>query len=171
MFAVKSIAFFLLSLLLWFCGHKKEPHESIRPDWSTRKATLQNINGATRGETYLPVYSNIYQDGELRKFSLNSTISIRNISTTQDVYILKIDYYDTTGKKVRGYLDFPIFVKPLETIEIVVADQDKAGGSGANFIFAWATEDKRNPPLFEAIMISTRNQQGLSFATRGVQIH
>jgi hypothetical protein len=28
----------------------------------------------------------------------------------------------------------------------------------------------KNPPLFEAVMISTYGQQGLSFTTRGVQI-
>ena len=59
----------------------------------------------------------------------------------------------------------------METIEIVIEEQDIEGGSGANFVFNWATLNDKNPPLFEAVMISTYGQQGLSFTTRGVQIY
>ena len=64
----------------------------------------------------------------------------------------------------------PIYVLPLETIEIVIEDRDIEGGSGANFVFEWAMKNKKNPPLFEAVMISTYGDQGLSFTTRGIPV-
>ena len=57
----------------------------------------------------------------------------------------------------------------METIEIVIDQVDSVGGTGGNFIFSWATENQYNEPLFEAIMISTDNQQGISFTTQGVK--
>jgi len=41
----------------------------------------------------------------------------------------------------------------LETVEIIIEDRDMEGGSGANFVFDWAIENDKNPPLFEAVMI------------------
>ena len=92
------------------------------------------------------------------------------MSTTDSVYILNADYYNTRGDNIRKYLKIPIYLKPLETAEIIIAEQDIEGGSGANFVFDWAIKNVKNPPLFEAVMISTSGQQGLSFSTRGVRI-
>jgi hypothetical protein len=83
---------------------------------------------------------------------------------------LPADYYNTYGDKIRQYLRQPVFLQPMETIEIIIEEEDKEGGSGANFIFDWAMVNEKNPPLFEAVMISTSGQQGLSFTTRGVDI-
>jgi 5,10-methenyltetrahydromethanopterin hydrogenase len=83
---------------------------------------------------------------------------------------LKADYINTIGENIRQYIKKPIYLKPLETIEIVINEQDIEGGSGANFIFDWTMKNEKNPPLFEAVMISTYGQQGLSFTTRGVPV-
>jgi hypothetical protein len=139
-------------------------------DWAERKAAPVNFSGYSSGQTYLPVYSHIYHVHEQRTFNLTITASIRNISPTDTMYITKADYYNTSGENIRRYLSFPVFVRPMETLEIVIAEEDQAGGSGANFVFTWAVKNPANPPLFEAAMISTYGQQGLSFTTRGVQI-
>jgi hypothetical protein len=107
---------------------------------------------------------------EHQTFDLTSTVSIRNISLSDTVYILTADYYNTIGENIRQYIQKPIYLKPLETLEIIIEEQDFEGGSGANFVFEWAKAKKKNPPLFEAVMISTYGQQGLSFTTRGVEI-
>ena len=63
----------------------------------------------------------------------------------------------------------PIFITPMETINIVIYQTDNAGGTGANFLVNWTLNDKAaNPPLIEAVMKSTAGQQGISFTTRGV---
>lgn len=74
------------------------------------------------------------------------------------------------GKTLEN-ISNPIYLKPLETQEIIIQEQDIEGGSGASFIFNWMSKDFENSPLFEAVMISTYGQQGLSFTTRGVLIN
>lgn len=56
----------------------------------------------------------------------------------------------------------------METLEIVIAEVDKKGGTGANFIFEWAAKPITSSPIFEAVIISTYGQQGLSFMTHGL---
>jgi hypothetical protein len=86
------------------------------------------------------------------------------------LYISKANYHNTAGKNIRTYLNNPVYLAPLETLEIIIAEQDIEGGSGANFIFDWAIKNEKNAPVFEAVMISTNGQQGLSFTTRGVPV-
>ena len=58
----------------------------------------------------------------------------------------------------------------METVEIVIDQDDNEGGTGANFIFDWKIKPDTNEPLFEAVMISTYGQQGLSFTTTGIRL-
>jgi hypothetical protein len=139
-------------------------------DWDKKKSTISDFGDFTQGKTYLPVYSHIYHIEEDRTFDLTITVSIRNISPDDTLFILKADYFNTVGDNIRQYIDQAIYLNPLETKEIVIDEQDIEGGSGANFVFSWAMRSNKNPPLFEAVMISSYGQQGLSFVTRGVPI-
>jgi len=58
----------------------------------------------------------------------------------------------------------------METAEIIIDERDKTGGTGANFLFDWNKNPDINSPIFEAVMISTYGQQGLSFTTQGVEV-
>lgn len=163
-----KITFILL--LLISCSEKNKIDLSQNPDWEIRKSSVTNFSNFKQGKTYLPVYSHIYHTEESEMFNLSNTISIRNVSLTDSIYIKSIDYFNTSGENIRNYLKFSIFLKPMETIEIITTEKDNAGGSGANFVFDWAVKEGKNEPLFEAIMISTYGQQGLSFTTRGIVI-
>jgi hypothetical protein len=98
-------------------------------------------------------------------------VSLRNISPNDSIYILKADYFNNKGDLIKEYLNEPIYLKPLETIDIVIDEANTEGGTGGNFVFNWAIRNKHHEPLFEAVMISTSGQQGLSFVTRGLKIH
>jgi hypothetical protein len=161
----------LLFLIVISCQKEKEITIKEPMDWESRKSDYVNYTDFVQGKTYLPVYSHIYHIHEHRTFDLAITVSIRNISITDSIFILKADYYNTSGNNIRQYIKSPVFIKPMETVEIIIAEQDNEGGSGANFIFNWAVRNEKNPPLFEAVMISTYGQQGLSFATRGVPVY
>jgi len=168
---MRRIGSILVLFLLVSCQERNSvsvntPHA----DWNDRKAGEKVMDAAVQGKTYLPVYSHIYHIQQDRIFNLTVTASIRNISSRDTVYLLKADYYNTTGMKVREYLEFPVYICPMETLEIIIGETDETGGSGANFIFDWAMGEGVDPPLFEAVMISTHGQQGLSFTTRGVEI-
>ena len=102
---------------------------------------------------------------------LTATISIRNVNKADTVYINKAEYYNTKGNSIRTYFDKPIFIAPMETVEIVIDERDQEGGTGANFLFDWTIKPNSNDPIFEAIMISTSGQQGLSFTTQGKKIN
>ncbi|MGB3851858.1 MAG: DUF3124 domain-containing protein [Tunicatimonas sp.] len=138
-------------------------------DWERRKVQLTAPDSLVRESSYLSVYSEIYQRSDQLTYNLTTTVSIRNISATDSVFILHADYYNTQGDRLRTYVDDPVYLRPLETIEIVIDESDQTGGTGANFIFEWATRPRGHEPLFEAVMISTNGQQGLSFTTRGVK--
>lgn len=162
----------VIALIINACNVKETDKYPIKQaDWESKQTSIVNFDKYHQGKTYLPVYSHIYHIHEHRTFDLTTTVSIRNISLTDSVFILKADYFNTVGENIRQYIKNPIFLSPLETIEIVIEEQDIEGGSGANFVFDWATMNDKNPPLFEAVMISTYGQQGLSFTTRGVQIN
>jgi hypothetical protein len=162
----------VIALIINACNGKETDKYPIKQaDWKSKQTSIENFDNYYQGKTYLPVYSHIYHIHEHRTFNLTTTVSIRNISLTDSVFILKADYFNTVGENIRQYIKNPIFLSPLETIEIVIEEQDIEGGSGANFVFDWATLNDKNPPLFEAVMISTYGQQGLSFTTRGVQIY
>ncbi len=112
-----------------------------------------------------------YSESEHRSHNLTATVSMRNTSCTDTIYICSADYFNTEGQLVHKYIDKTIFLKPLETIEIVIAQADNKGGTGANFVFNWQTPEKCSEPLFECVMISTYGQQGLSFTTKGIRIN
>ena len=57
-----------------------------------------------------------------------------------------------------------------ETLEIVIEETEEDGGTGGNFFFEWGVPKGDDPPFFEAVMISTLGQQGISFTTRAVTV-
>ncbi|MFK8103713.1 MAG: DUF3124 domain-containing protein [Saprospiraceae bacterium] len=71
---------------------------------------------------------------------------------------------------VRAYVDKTLRLKPMESIDYVVEEQDELGGTGANFIIVWGAKSKHLNPLFQGVMISTMGQQGISFITDGISI-
>ncbi|WP_026231867.1 DUF3124 domain-containing protein [Neolewinella persica] len=159
----------LVILLLTGCNEEVPLSSTSPEDWSKRRAkTLPE--GGREGETYLSVYSEIYSYTAHRKFNLTATVSMRNMNTSDTIYVRSASYFDTGGEAVRAYFDHPIFIRPMETVEIVIDDTDLAGGTGGNFIFEWRSDSTVNAPLFEAVMISTSGQQGLSFVTQGVAL-
>jgi len=119
---------------------------------------------------YVPIYSEIYSRSEKHVFQLTSTLSIRNTSLKDSLFVSEINYYNSKGDFVRDYIEKMIFLKPLETIEFIVEEKDISGGMGANFIILWGSNIENLNPIFQGVMIGTSNQQGISFITNGVEI-
>jgi hypothetical protein len=166
-----KILVFLVGLQTMACSSPETDKYPIKQaDWSTKKVDPKTIAGLEMGQTYLPTYSHIYHVHDERAFDLTTTVSIRNVSLEDTVYLSKADYFNTVGKNIRQYIQTPIYLAPMETIEIVVNEQDLEGGSGANFLFDWHIKEGHNPPYIEAVMISTHGQQGISFTSQGIQL-
>ncbi len=114
---------------------------------------------------YLPVYSDIYHTDGTKRFPITATISIRNTSLADSAYIQSATYHDSFGILLRSYLDSTLLLLPMESIEFVVEEGEKAGGAGANFIIDWAATTYSDQLLIQSIMIGTYGQQGISFLT------
>ncbi|MBD98980.1 MAG: hypothetical protein CMO34_03980 [Verrucomicrobia bacterium] len=171
---MKKALYFLIFVVVvgGSCSQHKTYDEAPHIEkWSDRKAEISKQDSLIEGSTYLSVYSHIYSYSEHSTQHLTSTISLRNTSRTEKVFVNKAEYFNTHGELVKTYIDETIFIRPMETIEIMIFEKDDHGGTGGNFIFDWATRSKANKPYFEAAMISTNGQQGLSFTTRGVEIN
>lgn len=76
-----------------------------------------------------------------------------------------MDYHDTDGKLLRRYLDAPVSLGPLASVRYVIAEGDKAGGSGANFIVTWNAVQPVVAPIVESVIIGTYSRQGISFTS------
>ena len=166
-----AIALSFIGLLLAGCEESEEELTPPKIEWKTREARLDAADSLIYGKTYLPIYSRIYHHKRGKTFGLTITASLRNVSATDTVYLLSADLYGTTGNVERSFIEKPVYLKPMETLEIVIEEAEEDGGTGGNFTFEWATQNSRNSPLFEAVMISTLGQQGISFTTRGIQIN
>ena len=121
-----------------------------------------------RGRLYVPLYSSITAGRGTTTVDLAATLSLRNVSPTAPLLIERIDYHDTSGRLVRRYIDAPQVLAPLGTIEVVIADMDVEGGTGAKFLADWAGADDAVEPLAEAVMVGHYGTRGLSFVSRGV---
>ncbi len=144
---------------------------SIHPvNWDSRTLKHSLSDSLSTGSTYLSVYSQIYSESEHRTHDLTVTVSMRNTNTTDTIFINKADYFNTKGHSIRTYFNRPIYIAPMETVEIVIDEKDQEGGTGANFLFDWTINPNTHEPLFESVMISTSGQQGISFTTQGKRI-
>lgn len=166
----QSVALFLSALLFFSC-ERTVPISSIDPvNWGKRAAGAPLSDSLEQGSTYLSVYSQIYSQSEHRALDLTATVSMRNVNRADTIYLEKAEYFDTHGKLIRTYFDKPIFIAPMETVEIVIDEIDQEGGTGANFVFDWKIKPSSAEPHFECVMISTSGQLGLSFTTQGIKI-
>ena len=68
------------------------------------------------------------------------------------ITLTHVDYFDTSGHRVRRYLEAPRQLRPLETVEFTVAANDDAGGSGANFLVYWEGPSDAHSLLTETVM-------------------
>lgn len=164
---MKRTILMIVCLVLFFACNEQKEISSIDPEnWSMRTANLNKKDTLEYGKSYLSIYSQIYSRSEHRINNLTSMVSLRNTNISDTIYILKAEYYGTSGKSVRKYFNQPIYLAPLETIDLIIDESDISGGTGSNFIFEWKIPRNSSEPLFEGVMNSTLGH----FITQGVRI-
>ncbi|SDI03990.1 DUF3124 domain-containing protein [Winogradskyella thalassocola] len=166
----RIIVLFIVLYGFYSCneGLNDDGYEKI--NWSARQANLKLTDSLESGKSYLSVYSQIYSYSQHKMYNLTAMISIRNTSANDTLYLSKIDYFDTHGALLKTYFEKPVYLTPMETLDIVINEVDIAGGTGGNFIFDWQTPKNSPEPIFEGVMTSTSGQQGLSFLTQAKRI-
>ena len=139
-------------------GVTSVPSESLNPSQIVRGQKI-----------YIPFYSQLYEpEGLGRRLDLRGTLSIRNTSETDKIRITRVHYFNSDGTLVKKCLEGKHSVlSPLASTDFVVEQNDRTGGSGANFIVEWVAETEVYEPIVEALMVSTSSQQGISFISQG----
>lgn len=116
---------------------------------------------------YVPIYSEIYYGDAGKTIDLAITLSIHNTDLNHSLTVKSVNYHSKKGKLIKKQLKEPIKLAPLETTNFMINENDRTGGTGANFIVEWSTEEMISSPIIEAIMITTQMNQGISFTTTG----
>jgi len=165
------VGIILLALSHTACKQQKpteQPVEILDDHTLDRRVNEAAVDSLMR-EVYVPIYSDIYNQTRDSRTLLTATLSIRNTSKRDSLFISTIDYYNTTGDLVRSYLDQTIYLRPMESIDYVIEQQDTSGGSGANFLIDWYSKKPLNP-LFQAVMVGGLGAQAFSFTTNGIEV-
>jgi len=113
------------------------------------------------------VYPHVYYYDERNAISLTPTLIIRNTDPDDPIGIESVRYYDSDGEPVRWYVNQPVGLAPMASMEFVVKKSRAIGGSGASFIVEWSADKKVSDPVVEAVMIGTDSARGISIVSVG----
>lgn len=166
----RIIILFFVLFGFYSCGNHLGNEEFEKINWKARQANLNTLDSLETGRSYLSVYSQIYSYSQHKTYNLTAMVSLRNTSINDSIYLYKVDYYDTHGALLKSYINKPVYLAPMETLDIVINEADIEGGTGSNFIFDWKIPKNSPEPIFEGVMTSTAGQQGLSFITQAQRI-
>lgn len=162
-------AFLAACLLLALAGCKSKDHKKIHlPSPHYQFVPLDTASLENKHLVYVPVYSHIYVEDGTSVYNLSATLSIRNTSFTDSFYVTDVVYYGSQGEILKHYLDSAVLVKPMASIEFVVARTEDKGGAGANFIVRWGAHATGVNPLFQTVM--NQAATGISFTADGMEI-
>lgn len=170
------IASMALSLPLSGCDSQQDPNVALSERQQDPIKELEMTTEVDRSQFgyqqtfYVPIYSDIYINRENRKVLLSATLSVRNTTLDKSLYINKIDYYSTEGDFVKSYVNSPIELPAMGTLNYIVEKEEDKGGSGANFIIEVEGLDDSVAPVIEAIMIGDFSNKGFAFSTQGTPV-
>jgi Protein of unknown function (DUF3124) len=153
------------------CAEDAPPKIEAPIDWQAhlKPAKLAaDFVPAVAERVYVPIYSDIYYEDSSRKLELVGTLSIRNTDATKSIILKSVRYYGTQGNLIESLLKQPLVLGPFATADVVVPRRNESGGTGANFVVDWMSEQKVSQPLIESVMVSIGSSQNLSFVSRGV---
>ena len=164
-----------LAILLFVAGLLLGSYrDRADPTHSTASERLQpapaGVTPSTDGTiVYVPVYSSLHLgvSSRTQTAELAATVSVRNTSSAHPITLQWVRYYDSSGKKVRDYLDKAAVLPPLGAVEFVIQRADTAGGPGANFLIRWDGPPGVDQPLIEAVMFGQNGNTAVSFTSRG----
>jgi len=119
-----------------------------------------------KGQTfYVPCHTSFISGGN--SFDLNATVFLHNTDPHNPINIVRIDFYNTSGKLVAKYLQQPLKLNALAATHIKVKDPLKGEeGSGAHLIIQWQAENKVVEPLVESWFLGAAGTRGYSFVSK-----
>lgn len=161
-----------LIILAGACNPKTSKKVSIEVPKSTefKPAEITSTRKLHGQQVYIPVYSSIYNQYEENLLHMTAILSIRNTSFKEKISIKRVDYYDTNGKLLKEFIKGPFTLGKMSSKDFVIPENDLQGGTGANFIVEWDSENTVSLPLIESVMLGAIGTKGFSFSSRGQEV-
>ncbi len=172
---MRNTLFVVLFLASWlYACEPKDPNINDKgQDELSARATstpIQQSEVEFDGTYYVPIYSDIYVGDNIPKELLAATLSLRNTSFVDTLFISTIDYYDTDGAIVRSFIDQQIAISPMATVNYVIDRDDNTGGPGAHFVVDIHARSPLVKPLVQAIMVGEYSNKAFAFESDGYLI-
>lgn len=163
-----------IALMLLISCQTKNPNlnEKGQDELSARAidTPIQQSEVEFDGTYYVPIYSDIYVGDNIPKELLAATLSLRNTSFVDTLFISTIDYYNTNGELVKSFIDQQIAISPMATVNYVIDRDDDTGGSGAHFVVDIHARSQKVKPLVQAIMVGEYSNKAFAFESDGYLI-
>ncbi len=121
-------------------------------------------------EIYVPAYSSIKSIEEKGELKLSINLSVRNTDPAHSIVLSYVDFYNSKGDIAKKFIDKPVKINPMATLDYHITQSDPIGGSGANFYLKWVADTSVNEPVVEAIMLGSSGTQGYSWTSPGLVV-
>jgi hypothetical protein len=159
----------VLAIVIGICSCQPLTSDSPSNSENPFRTVVVEPDQIVTGQTvYVPVYSHVYQRSIRNPvMQLSATLSVRNTDLTHSLILSSVRYYNDYGELVKDYLESPIEITHLASVDYLVESEDTSGGIGANFIVEWVANTEITEPIIEALMIATTGSQGISFISSG----
>lgn len=139
--------------------------------WNKRTANIDNTDSLKVNTSYLSIYPRINNKTKQKTYNFSSTISLRNTSQKDTIHLFQFSYYDANGTLIKSYLKKPIYMLPMEVLEIALDEINVSEDMGSSFIIVWKTPTDCPEPIFEAVMLSEGNTQDIIFTTQAKRLN
>lgn len=125
---------------------------------------------AVHGRTFIPLHSTLLGQGGVTRLNFSGALSIHNSSATNVLAVEKIEYRNGAGQLIESYLNDPVYLKPYASLQVLIAQDDVRGGTGASFTVDWSTAEGSDEPLIEAIMTAFTGPHSYAILSPGRRV-
>lgn len=169
-FIIAPITTIALVAMFIYLGKITESMETIEDQLRYQEPVLNATGQAPAGEdvhySYVPVYSHVFARGG-NPFPLEITLSIRNSDPRQAMTIHAVEYYSGKGQLLQKFVESPIKLPAIQSVEYLVDKEDVAGGAGAAFVVLWSSARSDAEPIIESVMIGSKGGREISLLSTG----
>jgi len=119
-----------------------------------------------KGQTlYLPCYSSFISSGH--SYDIHPTIFIHNTDQHHPINIVRLDFFNSSGKLVEKYLQHPLKLNANAATRFDINDYlEGEEGAEAHVVIQWQAPNKVDEPLVEAWFLGSAGTRGYTFSTR-----
>lgn len=139
----------------------------VSPD-ATTSAPAERL--AIRGRTFIPLHSTLIGQGGVTRLNFSGALSVHNASATNILAIDKIEYRSGSGQLIESYLTEPLYLKPYASLQVIIAQDDVRGGTGASFTVDWSNVEGSDEPLIEAVMTAYTGPHSYAILSPGRRV-